>query len=70
MNRSRLAPHRPSSSSATEIVRLKGKKSIGTEHLLWGLVRLAATDRPELYELFQQYAIDLTTLNDRLADKV
>jgi putative transcriptional regulator len=55
---------------ALEIVQLKGKKSIGTEHLLWGLVRLAETDRPELYELFQQYAIDLTILNDRLAAKV
>jgi putative transcriptional regulator len=55
---------------ALEIVQLKGKKSIGTEHLLWGLVRLAETDNPELNELFQQYAIDLTTLNDRLADKV
>jgi putative transcriptional regulator len=55
---------------ALEIVQLQGKKSIGTEHLLWGLVRLAETKNPELNELFQQYAIDLTILNDRLADKV
>jgi putative transcriptional regulator len=55
---------------ALEIVQLKGKKSIGTEHLLWGLVRLAETANPELNDLFEQYTIDLKILNDRLADKV
>ncbi len=55
---------------ALEIVQLKGKKSIGTEHLLWGLVRLAETTNPELQDLFHQHTIDLTILNDRLADKV
>jgi putative transcriptional regulator len=55
---------------ALEIVQIKGKKSIGTEHLLWGLVRLAETDSPELDDLFQKYLIDLEILNDRLADKV
>jgi len=29
---------------ALQIVRLQGKKLIGTEHLLWGLVRLSETD--------------------------
>jgi putative transcriptional regulator len=67
----KLSPHSESVMElALEIVQLKGKKSIGTEHLLWGLVRLAETENPELNELFQQYAIDLTILNDRLADKV
>ncbi len=28
---------------ALQIVRLQGKRSIGTEHLLWGLVRLSET---------------------------
>jgi putative transcriptional regulator len=55
---------------ALEIVRLKGKKFIGTEHLLWGLVRLSETENPNLNELFQRYEIDLETLNDRLATKV
>jgi putative transcriptional regulator len=55
---------------AWEIVRLKGKKLIGTEHLLWGLVRLKEIDNPALYDLFQRYEIDLAVLNDRLAEKV
>jgi putative transcriptional regulator len=55
---------------ALEIVQLQGKKSIGTEHLLWGLVKLAEKDRPDLNNLFQKYEIDLKILNDKLADKV
>jgi putative transcriptional regulator len=55
---------------ALEIVQLKGKKSIGTEHLLWGLVKLAEVERSELNNLFQQYTIDIEILNDKLADKV
>jgi putative transcriptional regulator len=55
---------------ALEIVQLKGKKSIGTEHLLWGLVKLAEVERSELNNLFQQYKIDIEILNDKLADKV
>jgi putative transcriptional regulator len=55
---------------ALEIVQLKGKKSIGTEHLLWGLVKLAEVGRSELNNLFQQYTIDIEILNDKLADKV
>jgi putative transcriptional regulator len=54
---------------ALEIVQLQGKKSIGTEHLLWGLVRLIETDSG-INELFQRYEIDLAALNDRLAEKV
>lgn len=55
---------------ALQIVRLQGKKSIGTEHLLWGLVRLAETDKTILSELFQQYRIDTKALNDRLTEMV
>ncbi|MGL5795788.1 MAG: Clp protease N-terminal domain-containing protein, partial [Waterburya sp.] len=51
---------------ALQIVRLQGKKSIGTEHLLWGLVRLGATDKTTLDELFQSYGIDINKLNDQL----
>jgi putative transcriptional regulator len=55
---------------ALEIVQLKGTKSIGTEHLLWGLVRLAETEQSELADLFQKYTINLEILTDRLAAKV
>jgi putative transcriptional regulator len=55
---------------ALEVVQLKGKKSIGTEHLLWGLVRLSETDDTKLSELFQRYAIDLEALNHQLAELV
>jgi putative transcriptional regulator len=55
---------------ALEIVQLKGKKSIGTEHLLWGLVKLAEVERSELNNLFQQYTINIEILNDKLSDKV
>jgi putative transcriptional regulator len=55
---------------ALEVVQLKGKKSIGTEHLLWGLVRLIETDNTTLSELFQQYEIDLKALSHRLAETV
>jgi len=53
---------------ALQIVRLEGKRAIATEHLLWGLVRLAETNKTTLNALFQSYRIDLTTLNDQLAD--
>jgi putative transcriptional regulator len=55
---------------ALEIVRLQGKKSIGTEHLLWGLVRLTERDSPDLHNLWQKYGIDLEILKARLAEKV
>ena len=54
---------------ALQVVRLQGEKSIGTEHLLWGLVRLAETDSTVLSH-FQQYEVDLTALNQQLAEKV
>jgi putative transcriptional regulator len=55
---------------ALQIVRLHGKKSIGTEHLLWGLVRLAETDKTILNELFQRDGIDLEALNQQLAETI
>ena len=55
---------------ALQVVRLQGKKSIGTEHLLWGLLRLAQTDKTTLSELFQRYEIDLEALNSQLAKTV
>ncbi len=55
---------------ALQVVRLQGKKSIGTEHLLWGLVRLAETDKTTTSDLFQQYGIDLQALNKQLAQTV
>jgi putative transcriptional regulator len=55
---------------ALQVVRLNGKKSIGTEHLLWGLVRLAETDNAALNDSFQRYALDLPALNRQLAEAV
>ncbi|MEM7772987.1 MAG: helix-turn-helix domain-containing protein [Cyanobacteria bacterium P01_A01_bin.37] len=55
---------------ALQIVRLQGKRSIGTEHLLWGLVRLSETDKSTLNELFQNYEIDRDALNHQLVETV
>jgi putative transcriptional regulator len=55
---------------ALQIVRLQRKKSIDTEHLLWGLVRLAETDNLALNKLLQKYEVDLITLNNQLAQTV
>lgn len=54
---------------ALQVVRLQGGKSIGTEHILWGLIRLAETDSTVL-SYFQQYEVDLTVLNQQLAEEV
>jgi putative transcriptional regulator len=53
-----------------EVVKLKCKKTIGTEHLLWGLVQLALTDNSNLNEMFRRYKVDLKTLSDRLSETV
>lgn len=50
---------------ALEAVQQRKKKSIGTEHLLWGFVKLAMAD-PELEALMHQYDIDLNSLNSQL----
>ena len=55
---------------ALQVVRLRSRKSIGTEHLLWGLVRLAETGNTSISDLFQQYEVDLTTLNQQLIEEV
>jgi putative transcriptional regulator len=55
---------------ALQIVRLQGKKTIGTEHLLWGLIRLAEADKIALSELLQRYGIDAEALNNQLAEAV
>ncbi|CAA9396522.1 ATP-dependent Clp protease, ATP-binding subunit ClpC [uncultured Leptolyngbya sp.] len=55
---------------ALQVVRLQGKKSIGTEHLLWGLVRLVETDKATLSELLQRYGIDVAALNDQLTETI
>jgi putative transcriptional regulator len=55
---------------ALQIVRLQGKKSIGTEHLLWGLVRLAEADKNILSETFQRYGIDAEALNNQLTETI
>lgn len=55
---------------ALQIVRLQGKKSIGTEHLLWGLARLAETDKNILSETFQRYEINAETLNHQLTETI
>lgn len=55
---------------ALQIVRLQGKKSIGNEHLLWGLVRLSETDKTALSDLFQSYGLDREALNNQLRETV
>ncbi|MBA3922348.1 MAG: helix-turn-helix domain-containing protein [Nostocaceae cyanobacterium] len=55
---------------ALQIVRLQGKKSIGTEHLLWGLVQLYETDKTTLTDIFQCYEIDTKALKNQLTEAV
>ncbi len=55
---------------ALQIVRLQGQKAIGTEHLLWGLTRLSETGASAAKELFQQYGINLTVLNQKLTETI
>ena len=55
---------------ALQVVRLQGKRSIETEHLLWALVRLAETDRATLSDLFQRYEISPEALNNQLAQTI
>lgn len=55
---------------ALQVVRLQGKKSIGTEHLLWGLIRLAEIDKVTVSELFHRYNIDAAMLNHQLTEAV
>jgi putative transcriptional regulator len=52
-----------------DIVRLNNQKSIGTEHLLWGLVKLAE-DSTTIGNLFQRYEVDINILNIRLRETV
>ncbi|MBD2463623.1 helix-turn-helix domain-containing protein [Oscillatoria sp. FACHB-1407] len=53
---------------ALQVVRLQGKKSIGTEHLLWGLMRLTDTNKTFQTDLFQRYGIHLEALNHQLIE--
>ncbi|MEM7594205.1 MAG: Clp protease N-terminal domain-containing protein, partial [Cyanobacteria bacterium P01_A01_bin.83] len=55
---------------ALQVVRLQDKKSIRTEHLLWGLVRLSETNTITSNNLFQQYEVDKKALNNQLAEIV
>ncbi|BAZ17245.1 XRE family transcriptional regulator [Calothrix sp. NIES-4071] len=55
---------------ALEIVQLKGRKYIGTEHLLLALVQLAQTDNAALGDIFQRYEIDFEALSNQLVEKV
>jgi len=55
---------------ALQIVRLQSKKSIGTEHLLWGLVRLSETEKSTLSDLLQSYGLNRAALNAQLAEVI
>ena len=55
---------------ALQVVRLNDEKSIDTEHILWGLVRLAETRNTNVKDLLQQYEVDLTALNQQLAVEI
>lgn len=64
----------PESKSALELavesVQLKGGQYVGTEHLLLGVVRLAETGNTALVNLFQQYEVDLQSLNNQVAETI
>ena len=51
---------------ALQIVRLQNKKSIGTEHLLWGTICLAEAGSKTANNLFEQYQVDLAPLKQQL----
>jgi putative transcriptional regulator len=53
---------------AEQLVRLKGKSydSDGTQHLLWGLIRLSETGNSGATSSFQQLGINLAILNQQL----
>ena len=53
---------------ALQIVRLQDKRSIDTEHLLWGLIRLSETNKNGLSELLQNHNIDREALNNQLLE--
>ena len=53
---------------ALQIVRLQGQKSIGPEHLLWGLSRLSETSNSTAKSVFQQSGINITMLNQQLTE--
>jgi putative transcriptional regulator len=53
-----------------EIAKRNGKKSIGTEHLLWALIQLAETRNSALLVSFQDYGIRLETLKIQLEDVI
>ncbi len=55
---------------ALQIVRLQGKKTIGMEHLLWGLLRLVETDKNTLSELLKGHGVDVETLNNQIVEVV
>ncbi|MEO0373106.1 MAG: helix-turn-helix domain-containing protein [Cyanobacteria bacterium P01_A01_bin.17] len=52
-----------------EAVQLKDQKSIGTEHLLWGVIQLAKTDSSPT-QLIQQYGIDLESLENQVVETI
>ena len=54
---------------ALQVVRLQDKKSIGTEHLLWGLLRLSESNLAS-NDLFKQYEVDLASLNQQLIEVI
>jgi len=55
---------------ALQVVRLQGNRSIATEHLLWGLVRLSETSLITSGDLLQACGIDREALNRQLAEIV
>lgn len=52
---------------ALQVTRLKGRKDIDTEHLLWGILRLCEAEPSVLDRLFHRWDIDVEQLNHRLA---
>jgi putative transcriptional regulator len=57
---------------AEQLVRLKEKShdGVGSQHLLWGLIRLSETGNANATASFQQLGINLTTLNQQLMEVI
>lgn len=55
---------------ALQVVRLQSKKSIDTEHILWGLLRLAETNNAALKKRLQQHGVNIANSNNQLSKTV
>jgi putative transcriptional regulator len=55
---------------AEQLIRLKGKSDVCSQHLLWGLIRLSEAGNSTATAAFQQLGINLTVLNQQLMEAI